>query len=161
MKTPSVVAFRILPPVWQSWWFLTLTALLIGLAIHAAYRYSVARLIELERVRTRIASDLHDDIGSNLSVIAGLSDVLRQQADGANSGGDARLSLIAAVSQRSLEAISDIVWAVNPKKDHFVDLTQRLRLFAKRFYSQHRVSVFAPDRRAIYRSERRLAARSS
>jgi ligand-binding sensor domain-containing protein/signal transduction histidine kinase len=137
-ETPAEVAFRILPPFWQSWWFLTLTALFIGLAIFAAYHYRVARLVELERVRTRIASDLHDDIGSNLSVIAGLSDVLRREAVGASSPGDARLSLIAAVSQRSLEAINDIVWAVNPKKDHFQDLTQRLRLFAdEAFFAQN------------------------
>lgn len=138
-EEPAALQFRILPPIWQRWWFLALTAILIGLGIYATHRYRVARLIELERVRTRIASDLHDDIGSNLSVIAGLSDVLRRQAERADSPTDARLSLIAAVSQRSLEAISDIVWAVNPKKDHLLDLTQRLRLFADEALFAHNI----------------------
>ena len=43
------------------------------------YRYHTRRLLELERVRTRIATDLHDDIGASLSKIAILSDVAGQQ----------------------------------------------------------------------------------
>jgi len=138
-EEPAALQFRILPPIWQRWWFLALAAMLSGLGIYATHRYRVARLIELERVRTRIASDLHDDIGSNLSVIAGLSDVLRRRTDGNDSPTDPRLSLIAAVSQRSLEAMSDIVWAVNPKKDHLLDLTQRLRLFADEAFFTHNI----------------------
>ncbi len=152
-QSPAQITFRILPPIWLQWWFLTLVAIFIGLVIYSTHHYRVARLIELERVRTRIASDLHDDIGSNLSVIAGLSDVLRRQAERADSPTDARLSLIAAVSQRSLEAISDIVWAVNPKKDHLLDLTQRLRLFADEALFAHNIEFefsaphLASDRR--------------
>lgn len=127
---PAVFEFRILPPVWQRWWFISLVTLFIGLMVYALYRYRLRRLIELERVRTRIASDLHDDIGSNLSMIAGLSDVLGQQARAVDSRMAERLSLIAAVSRRSVDAMSDIVWAVNPRKDRLVDLSQRMRRFA-------------------------------
>ena len=41
------------------------------------YIYRVIRLIELEQVRTRIAADLHDDIGANLTTIAVLSEVVQ------------------------------------------------------------------------------------
>jgi ligand-binding sensor domain-containing protein len=66
-ETPASFSFTILPPVWQRWWFLSIAAALLGLVAYALYRYRVTRLLELERVRTRIAADLHDDIGSNLS----------------------------------------------------------------------------------------------
>src|SRR4029077_787020 len=72
---PATVSFTILPPIWQRWWFVTLVLLTVGLGIAAIYRYRVGRLIELERVRTRIATDLHDDIGASLSLIAMLSEV--------------------------------------------------------------------------------------
>src|SRR5262249_1771257 len=77
---PAIVAFTILPTIWARWWFLLAAIAVLILGIYALYRYRVTRLLELERVRTRIAADLHDDIGSNLSLIAGLSEVLRQQS---------------------------------------------------------------------------------
>ena len=45
-----------LPPLWQRWWFITLVMLTLGLAVTTIYHYRVRRLIELERVRTRIAA---------------------------------------------------------------------------------------------------------
>jgi signal transduction histidine kinase len=127
---PGVMEFRILPPVWQRWWFITIAAMLVGLIIYASHRYRVARLIELERVRTRIATDLHDDIGSNLSQIALLSEVVRKQVGSGDSQVGERLSLIAAISRKSVEAMGDIVWAINPNRDRLGDLTKRMRLFA-------------------------------
>ncbi|HEY7184322.1 MAG TPA: histidine kinase, partial [Blastocatellia bacterium] len=127
---PATVTFRILPPLWERWWFLALLAIGITFALYRLYNYRVARLMEIERVRTRIASDLHDDIGANLSLIAGLSDILRQQASSNDPQVGERLSLIASVSRRSVDAMSDIVWAINPNRDHLGDLTQRMRRFA-------------------------------
>ncbi len=127
---PAVIRFRILPPIWERWWFLTLAAGLMTLVLYRLYRYRLAQLLEIERVRTRIASDLHDDIGANLSLIAGLSDVLRQQARSSDVHMAERLTLIADVSRRSVDAMSDIVWAVNPSRDRLSDLSQRMRRFA-------------------------------
>ncbi|MEP6819863.1 MAG: two-component regulator propeller domain-containing protein [bacterium] len=127
---PATVTFTILPPIWQRWWFVTLVVLMLLLLIYFAYRYRLRRVIELERVRTRIASDLHDDIGSNLSLIAGLSEMLRQQARQVDSQITERLSVIANASQQSVEAMGDIVWAVNPKRDNVIDLAHRMRRFA-------------------------------
>jgi len=136
---PAAVTFSILPPIWQRWWFLSLAVLVACLAVYQIYRYRVARLLGLERVRTRIATDLHDDIGSNLSVVAGLSEVLRQQVS--NEQVAEQLSVIAKVSQRSVDAMSDIVWAVNPHKDHLRDLLQRMRRFASDAFSARNIQL--------------------
>jgi PAS domain S-box-containing protein len=87
------------------------------------------RLAELERVRTRIATDLHDDIGSSLTQISILSEVAQRRM-GADSQLSAPLSMIAGASRELVDSMSDIVWAINPKKDHLNDLTQRMRRFA-------------------------------
>jgi signal transduction histidine kinase/ligand-binding sensor domain-containing protein len=127
---PAVVSFTVLRPFWQQWWFMTLAAAVAGLAAYAFYRYRVRRLIELERVRTRIATDLHDDIGSNLSLIAMVSEVARHQINQESSPVTDQLSLVARTSRQSVDAMSDIVWAVNPKRDHLHDLVERMRRFA-------------------------------
>ena len=85
---PATIAFSILSPVWQRAWFLALMALAVGLTGHAFYRYRVARLLEMANMRTRIATDLHDDIGANLTRIALLSEV----AGGAVAAGEVRTS---------------------------------------------------------------------
>ena len=46
--------------------------------VYALYRYRVARLLDMANMRTRIATDLHDDIGANLTRIALLSQVATQ-----------------------------------------------------------------------------------
>ena len=70
---PASVAFTIVPPVWQRGWFLTTGVLLAFASAYGVHRYRVTRLLAIERLRTRIASDLHDDPGSSLSQIAILS----------------------------------------------------------------------------------------
>ena len=129
-RVPAAVSFTILPHIWQRWWFFSLIVLFVFASAYAMYRYRLRRVIELERVRTRIAADLHDDIGSNLSLIAGLSEVLGQSARRDSPQMAERLSVMADVSRRSVEAMSDIVWAVNPKRDNVVDLAHRMRRFA-------------------------------
>ncbi|MBI4469925.1 MAG: hypothetical protein HY650_11460 [Acidobacteria bacterium] len=128
---PATVTFNIAFPIWQRWWFLTLGALVMSLAIYFVHRYRVARIVELERVRTRIATDLHDDIGSNLTRIALLSEVVRQQTRGEDAEVNERLSLISGISRESVDSMSDIVWAINPKRDRLSDLTHRMRRFAE------------------------------
>jgi signal transduction histidine kinase/ligand-binding sensor domain-containing protein len=133
---PASVSFRILPPFWRRWWFLTLAALTAGCVATLLYRYRVAHLLELERVRTHIATDLHDDIGSSLSQIAVLSEVVRRQVDGSVAVSKP-LSTIATTSRELVDSMSDIVWAINPNRDHLSDLSQRMRRFASDLLTAH------------------------
>lgn len=134
-EQPAVVSFTVLRPVWQRWWFLLLAATIAGAAIYALYRYRVEQIIKLERVRTRIATDLHDDIGSSLSKIAILSEVVRQKngigKNGAADGKNEPLEIIANTSREMVDSMSDIVWAINPERDNLTDLIQRMRRFAE------------------------------
>ncbi|MGH9760895.1 MAG: sensor histidine kinase, partial [Blastocatellia bacterium] len=147
---PAALSFTILPPFWRRWWFLTLAALLAGLVIYAAHRQRVGRLLELERVRTRIATDLHDDIGANLSLIAMLSEVAGGHPHSDTGRMKDWFSTIAATSRDTVDAMSDIVWAVNPKRDQLRDLTQRMRRFADDIFGARdielRFNAPEPDR---------------
>jgi len=84
--------------------------------------------LELERVRARIAADLHDDIGSNLSQIALLSEVAHQRSH--DAGVLQLLSQIAETSRELVDSMGDIVWTINPKQDKLSDLNYRIRRFA-------------------------------
>ena len=89
----------------------------------------MAQLVAIERVRTRIATDLHDDIGASLSQIAILSELARGEADTRPETADT-LGRIAATSRELVESMGDIVWSINPARDRVGDLLQRMRRFA-------------------------------
>jgi ligand-binding sensor domain-containing protein/signal transduction histidine kinase len=145
-QTPAVVSFTVLKPVWQRWWFVLLAALVFGLMIYAAYRYRLAQLLALERVRTRIATDLHDDIGSSLSQVSVLSEVVHRRV-GADPQAAEPLGMIASLSRDLVDSMNDIVWAINPKRDHLSDLTQRMRRHASDVFTARDIefSFNAPD----------------
>jgi ligand-binding sensor domain-containing protein/signal transduction histidine kinase len=145
---PAVVTLNVMPPLWRRWWFVTLAALGVAAAIFAADRSRVHRVVELERVRTRIATDLHDDIGASLSQIAILSEVVNARVGGdSDSPVKEPLSTIANTSREMVDSMSDIVWAINPKRDRLSDLAQRMRLFASDLLSARdiRFQFRAPD----------------
>jgi signal transduction histidine kinase/ligand-binding sensor domain-containing protein len=136
---PAELRFRIAPPLWQRWWFFVLAAASLAGAAYALYRYRVSRLLELERVRTRIASDLHDDIGAGLSRIAVLSEVARHEAGGGPSAVTDHLAVISRASRELVDSMSDIVWVINPERDQLRDLVQRMRRFASDVFTSRGV----------------------
>jgi signal transduction histidine kinase/ligand-binding sensor domain-containing protein len=140
-QAPASIAFAIMPPLWQRWWFLTLACAGGALALWSAYRYRLARLLELERVRTRIATDLHDDIGSSLTQIAVLSEVARTSAGADGPTADARLTRIADLSRELVDSMSDIVWAINPERDNLGDLAYRMRRFASDLLDSRAIEI--------------------
>jgi signal transduction histidine kinase/ligand-binding sensor domain-containing protein len=127
---PARVTLRILPPIWKRWWFIALAVALLGLAGHGAYRYRVAQLIALERVRTRIATDLHDDIGASLSRMAILSEVVKRQNGHDREQSERMLTEIAESARGLVDSMSDIVWSIDPRKDDLKNVVQRVRQFA-------------------------------
>src|SRR5207247_2401657 len=136
---PATVEFRVWPALWRRAWF---QGILFAIGIAGAvwvHRARVARLLEIERVRTRIATDLHDDIGSSLSQIAILSEVAHQRAGGGKAGEP--MERIGALSRELLDSISDIVWAIQPHKDHLSDLKQRMRRFASEVLSARNIEM--------------------
>ena len=127
---PASVAFAVLPPVWRTWWFLATCGTSLTLIAYAVYRYRLGQLLAVANIRTRIATDLHDDIGASLSQIAVLSEVAQRTADGAASKGKAPLAEIAGISRELLDSMSDIVWAIAPDHDRLSNLVYRMRRFA-------------------------------
>jgi signal transduction histidine kinase len=138
---PAKVRFRIAPPLWQRWWFLGLAATVAAAAAYAFYRYRVARILEVAEMRTRIATDLHDDIGANLTKIAILSEVARQRLGNGGSEDVTPLGSIARISRESVSAMSDIVWAINPKGDSLLDVVRRMRRHAEEVFAAGNVSL--------------------
>jgi signal transduction histidine kinase len=126
---PAEVDFTVLPPIWKRWWFQAL-ALAIAIAIvFAAHRYRVAQMVNLERMRTAIATDLHDDIGASLSQIAILSEVARVGGNGKGRPGEP-LERVATLARELVDSMGDIVWSIRSEPHGMESLIRRMREFA-------------------------------
>jgi ligand-binding sensor domain-containing protein/signal transduction histidine kinase len=133
---PAVLSFTIPPPYWQRAWFLGSCALLAGALLFAAHRTRVRRILALESLRRQIAADVHDDVGSGLAQIAVLTEVARNR-----TSGEARSQLeeVARLARNLRESMSDIVWAVDPRRDTLGDLVQRVRGVAYNLFADESV----------------------
>jgi signal transduction histidine kinase len=120
----AVLPFRILPPIWERWWFISLVMIALSIMLLALHRFRLRQVIAMERIRRQIATDLHDDVGSGLSQVAILSEVVKREASPASAE---LLNEVAGLARSMRESMSDIVWAVDPRKDSLFDLVQRLR----------------------------------
>jgi signal transduction histidine kinase len=125
---------------WQTWWFITLTAIILLVGVGTTVRIIEKKKFQLqlqraesesalERERARIAQDLHDELGSSLTRISLLSGLLRADKDNpdqvaAHAG---KLSLSADQTVRALE---EIVWAVRPGSDTLQSLVDYITHFA-------------------------------
>lgn len=140
-SSPALLRFKIAAPIWQQTWFVGLAAIFIGIAGYLIYRNRVARLLEIERTRTRIATDLHDDIGTNLSKISLLSEIVNLQLADENLKNKQMLASIAEISRESVTSMSDIVWAINPNRDSLNELVSRMRQYAEETFIEKGVIV--------------------
>jgi ligand-binding sensor domain-containing protein/signal transduction histidine kinase len=109
-------------------WFIAILVTLIASSVYLLFRYRVRQLLKVERLRTRIATDLHDDVGSTLSSIYILSDVLSARVKDPDSSG--MVGMIGKNAKSMLEKLDDIIWVVNPSKDKFKNLGLRIREYA-------------------------------
>jgi len=127
-ETGAAVKIIITPPFWKTWWFRVLAAAAIIGLLGLIYRYRVGRLLEMERLRVRIASDLHDDIGATLTKISLHSELIEES----NEPGEIRESLrkIGAMSRELVTTMSDIVWSIDARNDTLGNLIDRMRDFA-------------------------------
>jgi signal transduction histidine kinase len=120
------ITFFVNAPFWMQWWFILLVALgMIGI-IWLFYNYYKARkLVDIERIRVRIASDLHDDVGASLTEVALQSDFL--QASKIDLEFKQSLEQIGKQCRKIVTSLDDIVWSIDARNDTVGDLTDRMQ----------------------------------
>jgi hypothetical protein len=116
----------ITPPFWATWWFRTLVAIFVIGTFAGAYNYRVKKLLEMERMRVRIASDLHDDIGSSLSGIALITDMVRNHLP-PDQKDRQHLTEVSHAARHTADALKDIVWIISPEHDRLDDIVLRMK----------------------------------
>ena len=148
----TAYSFQILPPWWTTWWFYALVVLMFcGGVLLLARNYTIRRLEKqrvalekqqiIEKERTRIASDMHDDLGAGLSSIRFLSEKIKQTS--ANETATNEIGKIVNISSELVDNMNEIIWAMNEKNDTLEDLLFYTRSFAKEYCEEHHIGCVA------------------
>ena len=114
---------------YKQWWFYLLCALLIVVIVYGVFRYRLKQLLKIERMRTTISGDLHDEIGASLTSISIFSEMAMKNLS-PNSKEEKYLHRIGERSRESIEKMSDIVWSINPANDNLEQVLVRMKNYS-------------------------------
>lgn len=113
----------IVHPAWyQTWWFKVLCGIGLLLCGWLFFRYRMQQVLREQKLRTKIAGDLHDEVGSSLTRIYFQADHLSMRHQD-----KAALQKIADSSKHALSTMSDMVWSIDARFDTAADLVTRMR----------------------------------
>jgi len=145
----TVLNINIAKPWWQNLWLrigaIVLIAAVIGILIRSYYQRKLQKQkMEFEKQqaveheRTRIATDMHDDLGAGLSTIRFLSEKVKR-----NSFSDVTKNDIDKMqfhSNELLEKMNEIIWAMNERNDSLEDLLFYTRYYIQEYCEEHNLN---------------------
>lgn len=121
-------------PVTRQPWFWALVAVATAMLLLAAWHYVAGLRLERERAlheeRSRIAQDLHDNIGANLAHIGLLTEQVEQAKDDPDEM-RAQLDRIFEVAHTTTKELDAVVWAVDPANNTLEEFARYVHGYAE------------------------------
>jgi ligand-binding sensor domain-containing protein/signal transduction histidine kinase len=112
-----------------AWFYLWLSLAVVAL-VYLYFKWRLLNLQRLQRLRTQIASNLHDEVGSLLTSIIISTDSARYSSDTIEEK-DKKLEKVAALSRNATSTMSDVLWSIDSRNDYAGNLTDRMREHAE------------------------------
>jgi signal transduction histidine kinase/ligand-binding sensor domain-containing protein len=139
----AVLSITVQPQFWQTGWFRLAAVVLILGIVAAIVRYVSTQKLQrqlqslqqreaLERERARIARDLHDQLGANLTQVALLGEMAEADKD-APSEVESHAQQISQTARETTRSLDEIVWAVNPANDTLDGLVNYAGKYAQEY----------------------------
>ena len=119
---------------YNTWWFWLLAALGIAIGGYFLVRSRLLQKLKIERLRTKISTDIHDEVSGLLAGIALQAEVMQHL--GKDEFDKNRLQKIAEISRKAMSRLHDVIWSIDSRKDHLEDLLFRMQ--------EHANDVLAP-----------------
>lgn len=130
----SDVSFIISTPLQQKTWFIILIFLagagIVSLITALIYQYRIRQIVRIQKIRSRIASDLHDDIGASLSSISIFSELANMKISRDPEDASQLVNRIGKMAREVTESMGDIVWVINPGKDSLNEVMEKMKDFS-------------------------------
>jgi ligand-binding sensor domain-containing protein len=117
---------------YKTWGFYVLLSICFAMMIYLYFRIRLKEINKLQQLRTQIASNLHDEVGSLLTSIIISTDSARYSS-GTVEEKNNKLEKVAALSRTATSTMSDVLWSIDARNDYAGNLTDRMREHAEAF----------------------------
>ncbi|SDH04902.1 sensor histidine kinase [Winogradskyella thalassocola] len=141
---------------YKKWWFIALAILAVIAIMYSIFRYRLQQALAMERLRTKISSDLHDDVGSLLSGLAMQTELMEINASEADKF---KLQKIAGISRNAISQMRDLVWSIDSRRETVHDLIERMHELAEELLLPKDIA-FQIDSSSIKNPNKRLTAQT-
>jgi signal transduction histidine kinase/ligand-binding sensor domain-containing protein len=150
-KIGDSIRIIIHPPFWKTTWFIILFSLVLLTILILIVRYVAQRNLKekllmlekeqaVEKERNRISRDMHDDLGSGLTKIAIMSEVVKKQIHDPEKAKH-QLENISQSSRELVDNLQDIIWILNPRNDTLENLAAYIREYSLKFFEPFETNI--------------------
>lgn len=128
-------------PFFQHWWFYALCLLIISGILYTIFALRLHKYKSSAQLRMRIASSLHDEVGSILTRITMTAESLNFIEKTNLNKLRSSLSKLATLSREATASMSDVLWAVDSRNDFSGSLTDRMQEHAEEMFSTSDIEI--------------------
>ncbi|MES2691741.1 MAG: triple tyrosine motif-containing protein, partial [Bacteroidota bacterium] len=111
---------------YKIWWFYILIAVGVVLMVYGYFKWRLRNIDLKLKLRTQIASNLHDEVGSLLTSIIISTDSARYSSNTIEEKNN-KLEKISMLSRDATSTMSDVLWSIDSRNDYAGNLTDRMR----------------------------------
>ena len=128
-------------PFWKTWWFYLTLILLVAAVLYLIDRERIKRLVSLQKMRTEIALNLHQEVSATLNNINLLGEMARIKADKDLERSKEYIQQISQKSSHMVTAMEDILWSLDPDNDSMEKSLLRMREYIDALKNRYAASI--------------------
>ena len=135
------VIIKVHPPFWKSWWFYAILVLCFAILMYGFDRERMRKKEAIQRMRSDIASNLHEEINTALNNINILSVMAKLKAEKDPHKSKEYFEQIHTKSHNMIIAMDDMLWSLNPENDSMHKTADRMKEYVDALKNRYRVNI--------------------
>ncbi|MGB8190284.1 MAG: two-component regulator propeller domain-containing protein, partial [Chitinophagaceae bacterium] len=140
-KNTTQFKISVSAPFWETWWFYSLLLLAVAIILFALDRERMNRKEEVQKMRSNIAGNLHQDINTALNNINILSEMAKLKADKEPEKSKEFIEQIHTRSHKMILAMDDMLWSIDPGNDSMDKTVLRMKEYIDTLNNRHSVDI--------------------
>lgn len=146
----SSLHIHITEPFWRTWWFYSLLALGVGVLLFWFDRERMMRKDAMQKMRTEIAGNLHEEVTVALNNINILSEMARIKADHDPQKSKEFIEQIHSKSHNMIIAMDDMLWSIDPANDNMEKKVERIREYVDALKNRYDININVVVDKKVY-----------